>query len=130
MGSSPQTIRVNARGVEGHIKLTKDALPERSDFTVLGSRGVIDARLRQQNLMTFGTLIAQLQPLLQAQGVTSDFLEMLKTLGQEMGILNVDRYVKPGAANPTGGAAGQVQGGPGAQGVDPAALEQLAAGQV
>jgi hypothetical protein len=98
---------VDARGVEGHIKVNEDTLPSRVDFTVAGSQSVIDANTRKQNFMTWLGLVAQGTPLLQAEGATGKFYEILMRAAAELDIDNAGSLLALAPAGPPPNPAGQ-----------------------
>lgn len=113
------TVHLNARGVQGHVTINGNALPERVDFTVQGSLGALTKRERAQNFMQFTALVGNLYPLLQQEGSAPRAREIIMTAAAEFGIFNAEKYI-------TDAGTGQGAALPGIPGASGAALADLA----
>ena len=85
-------ILLKARGTEGFISIKGSDLPEQVEFFANGSRGVLSKRERQQNMLTFTTLVANLTPLLQMEGSAPKATELLAAIAAELDIVDADRF--------------------------------------
>lgn len=101
----PMPVLVNMRGMRGHIEVTSALLPEHCDFEVHGSRGVVRARERRQNLVALVQIAANLAPLLAQMDPASvpQVGEIFKQLVAEFDF-DADRFAKR-AAEQAGAAA-------------------------
>lgn len=106
-------VYIEARGARGHLELSSAVLPESSDFTVMGSRGVFSRREMEQSFAEFTGLVANLTPLLvQAPPEAAEpLVAMLTELGRIKGITDVERYIPRPGTSPGQGA--EPEDGPG-----------------
>lgn len=104
-----QSVFLNSNGEQGHINLSKKAIPKRCDFTVHGAAGVVSKRERFQLLKELFAIRAQIEPLRlqlppdRLQQIDEFFMEVAK----EAGIVEPERFIGGGE-----GQAEQAQGGP------------------
>lgn len=124
IGNKPIDVLLDARGVKGHIEISKKALPARCDFLVQGSRGALSRRERQQNFLQWAAMVAQTYPLLQQEGTAPEASAMLIQAGAELGVLDAGKFLRPASAT----TGPEVPGGPGLSGTAPAALTRLVQG--
>lgn len=115
----PQTIWLNARGAKGHMTgVDTSLLPEQSDFEVVGSQGVFDKRQKEQSFAEFGTIVANLTPLLVNPAAPPELAAMLIELGRLKGITDVERYIpQPGTPEAAGALAGETEPAPDGSGI-------------
>lgn len=104
------TVPINMRGIQGHVTVSAKQLPERCDFTVHGSKGVLNKREKRENTLTYATLIANMSQLLQAEGKVPRMSEILENVGTELGVIDATRFIGDAETTPGGPEAGPAVG--------------------
>ncbi len=99
----PSAVLVNARGTQGFLQLEGKDLPERAEFVVDGSRGVINKREKRDSVFQFATFVANLTPLLAQMGSAPQLKEILLNVAAEYDIIDAERFFPQPKSSPIPG---------------------------
>lgn len=105
----PFNIPIDVRGTKGFVRINPKKLPEQAEFTVHGSRGVLNKREKRESLINLTSLLANLTPMLAQMEPEAipQFTEMVRDLIMQHGVQDAARYQRRTETTPGSGAAGQ-----------------------